>query len=183
MHFGHVAQNAGADDFDHAVIIFAGVDLDAHLRDHTFFSGTFCEVAGFGDCVGEWFFAVHVQAPFDSRRGRRSVQVIGRGDDDCIDSLAFLIEHRAKVTVGTGGGIFLAGTLKITRIHIAEGSNRFASDCPQITPRAICRTDAGNVQFFTWSLRFACRQSAPDSSGEQLPTEQRGALQKAAAMH
>ena len=109
--------------------------------------------------------------------------MIRRGDDDCIDPLAFLIEHRAEVATGTGGGIFFAGTFQITRIHIAEGSNRFTSDCPQIPPCAICRTDAGNVQFFVWGLRFACRQSAPDSSGEQLPTEQRGALQKAAAMH
>ena len=109
--------------------------------------------------------------------------MIGRGDDDCIDPLAFLIEHRAKVAIGTGGRIFCARLFKIPRIHIAESGNRFASDCPQISPCAIRRTDAGNVQFFTWGLRFACRQSTPDSSGEQLPTEQRSALQKAAAMH
>jgi hypothetical protein len=98
--FGDGAEEVSGDEFHGAAEVSGGAALVAGLGDDLGGFGEIAELAGFGDGVGERFFAVDVFACGDGGFADGCVPVVRGGDDDGVDVWG----GEELVEVGEGGG-------------------------------------------------------------------------------
>lgn len=109
--FDDVSDESSADEFDNTAHVVIGVGLVAHLGDDFRLLGEFGEVAGLPDPVGEGLLAVDGAAFEHGGGGSEGVDVVGCGDRDGIDFVAFCLDHLAPVFEELGLRVVFPGLL------------------------------------------------------------------------
>ena len=85
-------EHPGLHDLHDPAIVFAGVDLRAHLRDDLLAGGRFHHEADFVHRMGQRFLAVKMLAGPHGRQPGKGMMVVRRGDNDGLEVL--LLHHR-----------------------------------------------------------------------------------------
>ena len=105
--FADRSDRAGLNQFDHAAVVFGGVNLRAHLSGHLRLLVRFSHQPSFVHRMGQRLFAIHVHAPLHRHQAGRRMRVLGRADDDGVEIL--LIQQLAPIDVGLGPRKLLGG--------------------------------------------------------------------------
>jgi hypothetical protein len=85
------------------------------------FGGRFSDQACLSDRVCQWFFAKDVPPRPKGRQGGDGVGVVGRGDEDGVDSL--LVQEAAEIGIERSLGEAFARFGSPLLIHVAQGDN------------------------------------------------------------
>jgi hypothetical protein len=159
MDFGHVADLAAPDDFCALARAFVRVALVAHLSGDAVLVGRGHQFAGFPDGAHQRLLDVDVLLALHAPHRRHAVHVVGRGDDDGVDVVGFLVQHLAEVAVFRRVGEALVGGGRAAVVDVAQGDDilgrrRSAQICRALAARA----DGGEVQFLIGRLVAQCFQ-------------------------
>ena len=121
-------------------------DLRAHLRDGLLLGGEALDLAAVGDVVAEGFLSVDVEPAREGVEDVSRVRVVGRGDVDGVDAVAFLLHHLVRVAVGARVGADLLGLGEVVGVHVAERGDvdvGMAAESVEVAKRHVARADAG----------------------------------------
>ena len=124
------------------------MNLSTQLRRDALLGGGFGNDAGLLDGVGEWLFAVAVQAGADCPNAGRRVMVVRGSHNDGIELARQRLNHFPIVGVKFCLREVLGLPIQVILIDIAQGDDVFAGDALHIFRRAVGRAHAGNVKFF-----------------------------------
>ena len=129
---GDGAEHAGGEQFHAAAQHGGSAALIAGLGDKWGRFGCLPQGAGFGDGVGQWFFALDVAAGLHGGVADGGVPVVGSGDDDGVERF-FFFEEQPIIFVargfGGGGAVALLAFGELLGIHVAQGGDVVAEFC------------------------------------------------------
>lgn len=126
-----LAEDAGADDLDDAVVVLAGVDLGADLGDAGGVLGGLADGLAFGDVEGHGLLEEEVLAGLEGGDGLDGVPMGRRGDDDGVEFLVF--EEFAEVAIS--GGRSLAGgdgAVEFVLVDVADGGDAYVREAEEM---------------------------------------------------
>ena len=176
VNFVHWADRARLDQFHHLVIISAGVNLRADLRDELVLAREFRDDAAFRDRARERLLAIDMATTAQRRRRRDRVRVIRRGDDHGVN--VPLVEQAPEVVVGFRRREFLFRRGEIRVVHVTQRHDIFAGDIVHVVLGLVRDADDAEVQLLVggdFSLRgLAAGEPKPGGAEggllEELPT-------------
>ena len=122
--------------------------LVAHLRGNIVFARQLRKHPCLIHLVRQRFLAVHVFTHSQCHGRSHRVRVVGRGDSHCVNMLALLFQHLAKImiTVCLGEPLETGGRTHV--IHISHGQNVFTRAAVNIHRTLAARTDGRHVEPF-----------------------------------
>ena len=147
--FGDGAEEVCGDEFHGAAEIGGGTALVAGLGDDLGVAGEFAELAGFGEGMGEGFFAVDVFACGDGGFADGCVPVVRGGDDDGVDVWGGEELVEIGEGGGIGGGVAFAGVFDLGGVDVAEGGGFVAEfeDAGDVALDLAAHADEADAEF------------------------------------
>ena len=147
--FGDGAEEVSGDEFEGAAEIGGGTALVAGLGDDLGVAGEFAELAGFGEGMGEGFFAVDVFACGDGGFADGCVPVVRGGDDDGVDVWGGEELVEIGEGGGIGGGVAFAGVFDLGGVDVAEGGGFVAEfeDAADVALDLAAHADEADAEF------------------------------------
>jgi len=127
--------------------------LIAHLGNDPKFPGQLAQQSRFVNGLHQRLLAIDMFAHPDRRRRHHGMHVIGRGDDNCIESF-LLFQHLAPVLIPAGVRVFLLPTGKSARVHIARRHDVFVGAVVRVAGAFAARAADPDAKL------FVCRELA-----------------------
>ena len=109
VHFANGTNGPGTHQLHHPPIVFAGMNLRAHLGNALFRRGDVRQGPHFGHFVRQWFFAIQMAAGFHRGHTNHRVGVVRRTANHRVE-FGFL-EHLAEVAILLSCRKILGGTV------------------------------------------------------------------------
>ena len=144
--FAHLAEQTGLYQLDEPARVRIAMPLISHLCGDFVFTRDFRQLPRLKHGVRERFLAINVFAHLHRHQGCRRVHVIGRGNRDAVEVLAFLVEHHAEILEPFRLRIFFECARGVDFVHVAKGIDVFAVRVLDVAGAFAPGSDAAKVE-------------------------------------
>jgi hypothetical protein len=178
MNFGDLADVSVPDHLGTLARAFVRVTLITHLRGDVVLGRRRAQLTGFPDGPDQRLLHVDVLVPLHAPDRSSGMHMVGSRHDDCVDAVAFLIQHLAEILVPPRVREAFKGLRGAHIVHVTERHDVFRERCrAEVRGALSSRADGREVEFLVrglvaqrlqrWSgsetsRRNSARQQAPE---------------------